>query len=262
MARRVVDLARVYAVIAGPDPDDPTSAPEAPPDVLGTLGAGIEGVRILVPSGWIAAEADPEVARAVQAAVEVLAACGARIEEDELPGVDHAQTHLMPIIYADAAAYHRERLERAPERFGQDVLTRLQPGLALSATDYATSLRWLESWRREVERLFANRCDVVLTPTVPCTAPKIGTGDDVIATTARLTRFTWPWPAARVPALSVPCGFDAQGLPIGMQLAGARWSEPLLLRLGHTYQAATDWHLRRPPLDDRGATRPTRTGTT
>jgi Asp-tRNA(Asn)/Glu-tRNA(Gln) amidotransferase A subunit family amidase len=89
---------------------------------------------------------------------------------------------------------------------------------------------------------------------VPCTAPPIGTGEDVITATARLTRFTWAWSAARAPALSVPCGFDARGLPIGMQLAGARWSEPVLLRLGQAYQAATDWHRRRPPLDDHLAT--------
>jgi Asp-tRNA(Asn)/Glu-tRNA(Gln) amidotransferase A subunit family amidase len=70
----------------------------------------------------------------------------------------------------------------------------------------------------------------------------------------RLSRFTWLWPAAGVPALSLPCGFDARGLPIGMQLAGARWSEPLLLRVGHAYQAATGWHRRAPPLGDRDAT--------
>ena len=253
MARRITDLARVYAAIAGPDRDDPTSAPKAPPDVLSTLAAGIEGVRVLVPGRWIAAEADPEVASAIRAAAEVLAGCGAAIEEGDLPGLEAAQAHLMRIIYADAAAFHRERLERAPDRFGRDVLARLQPGLALSAIDYATSLRWLEGWRRHVERLFADRWDAVLTPTAPCAAPEIGADDDIIATTARLTRFTWPWPAARVPALSVPCGFDAQGLPIGMQLAGARWSEPLLLRLGHAYQEATEWHRRRPPLDDHPA---------
>lgn len=250
LARRIIDLATVYAVIAGPDAADPTAAPEPPPDVLGRLADGIEGIRILMPSRWIAAEADPEVAAAVRDAAEVLAGCGALVEEGDLPGVDQAQARLMPIIYADAAAYHKERLAREPGRFGGDVRKRLEPGLALGATDYAASLRWLERWRCDAEQMFRDRCDVVLTPTVPCPAPPIEGDDDIIGVTSRLTRFTWAWPAARLPALSLPCGFDAAGVPIGMQLAGARWSEPLLLRLGHAYQAATNWHRRRPPLDD------------
>jgi aspartyl-tRNA(Asn)/glutamyl-tRNA(Gln) amidotransferase subunit A len=102
-----------------------------------------------------------------------------------------------------------------------------------------------------VAQLFEQRWDLVLTPTMPCTAPPIEPGDDVIAVSTRLSRFTWVWPAAGVPALSVPCGFDPDGLPIGMQLAGPRWSEPLLLRVGHAYQSVTDWHLRRPALVER-----------
>jgi aspartyl-tRNA(Asn)/glutamyl-tRNA(Gln) amidotransferase subunit A len=251
MARRVIDVARAHAVIAGPDASDPTSAPEAPPDVLGRLADGIEGLRILMPTGFFGSEADADVAAAARQAAEILARLGAQVEEGDLPGADAAQAHLMPIIYADAAAYHRERLEREPGRFGRDVRARLQPGLDLRAVDYAASLRWLEGWRRQVAQLFQERCDLVLTPTMPCTAPPIEPDHDVIAVSTRLSRFTWLWPAAGVPALSVPCGFDAHGLPIGMQLAGPRWSEPLLLRAGHAYQAATAWHLRRPALDER-----------
>jgi aspartyl-tRNA(Asn)/glutamyl-tRNA(Gln) amidotransferase subunit A len=253
MARRIVDIARVYAVIAGPDASDPTTAVEQPPDVLGRLADGIEGVRILMPSRFFAAETEPEVAAAGRQAAEVLVGLGARVEEGDLPGAEAAQAHLMPIIYADAAAYHRERLEREPGRFGCDVRARLQPGLELMAIDYARSLRWLEGWRRQVAQLFQERCDLVLTPTMPCTAPPIEPHHDVIAVSTWLSRFTWLWPAAGVPALSIPCGFDAHGLPIGMQLAGPRWSEPLLLQAGHAYQSVTDWHLRRPALDDRSS---------
>ena len=250
MARRIVDLAKAYTVMAGPDPADPTSAGKMPPDVLGTLAESIEGVRILMATPWFADAVEPEVIAAVQRAAAVLASLGAAVEEGDLPGAEAAQARLMPIIYADAAAYHRERLEREPDRFGRDVRARLRPGLELRAIDYAASLRWLEGWRVQVEELFREGCDLVLTPTMPCTAPPIEPDDDVIAVSSRLSRFTWLWPAARVPALSVPCGFDSCGLPIGMQLAGPRWSEPLLLRLGHAYQTVTDWHRRRPPLGD------------
>jgi aspartyl-tRNA(Asn)/glutamyl-tRNA(Gln) amidotransferase subunit A len=247
MARRVIDLARVYAVIAGPDPDDPTSVPDTPPDVLGRIAEGIAGVRILVPRAWIEAEADAEVVDAVMAAAEVLAGLGAVVEEGEVTGAAEAQDHLMPLIYADAAAVHRARLESEPGRFGLDVRARLQPGLEMRAIDYAAHLRWIEGFRLEVARLFASRCDAVLTPTLPVTAPG-ASYDDVIAVSARLSRFTWAWPAARCPALSLPCGFDRLGLPIGLQIAGPRWSEPLLLRTGHAFQLASDWHRREPPL--------------
>jgi aspartyl-tRNA(Asn)/glutamyl-tRNA(Gln) amidotransferase subunit A len=254
MARRVIDVARVHAAIAGPDAADPTSAPDPPPDVLGRLTDGIVGLRVLVPTRFFGGESDPDVMAAVRQAAEVLARLGALVEDSDLPGAQAAQAHLMPIIYADAADFHRERLEREPGRFGRDVRARLQPGLELRAIDYARSLRWIEGWRAQVRELFRERCDLVLTPTMPCTAPAIEPDADVIAVSTRLSRFTWLWPAAGVPALSVPCGFDAHGLPIGMQLAGARWSEPLLLRAGHAYQAATDWHRRTPPLGDHDAT--------
>jgi len=156
----------------------------------------------------------------------------------------------MPVVYADCAAYHRERLRTEPERFGAAVRTRLQPGLDLAAVDYAAALRWIEGWRREVARLFAERCELVLTPTMPYGAPPAAGIDDIIRFSEQLSRFTWVWSAAQVPALSVPCGFDGDGLPVGLQLAGPRWSEPLLLRAGHAYQGATDWHLRRPPAVD------------
>lgn len=255
MARRIVDVARVYAVIAGPDAQDPTSALATPPDVLGGLTSGIDGLRILVPTRFFEAESEPDVAAAVRQAAEILANLGAVVEEGDLPGAEAAQAHLMPIIYADAAAYHRARLEREADRFGRDVRARLQPGLELRAIEYAHSLRWLEGWRQQATQLFQRRCDLVLTPTMPCTAPPIEPDHDVIAVSTRLSRFTWLWPAAGGPALSLPCGFDGHGLPIGMQLAGPHWSEPLLLRLGHAYQSVTDWHRRRPALESIAASK-------
>jgi aspartyl-tRNA(Asn)/glutamyl-tRNA(Gln) amidotransferase subunit A len=251
MARRVIDLARTFAVIAGPDPEDPSSSPRLPPDVLGGIGEGIEGVRILVPRGFFFDEADPEVASAVRRAADLLAGLGARVEEGALAGAEDAQRHLMPVIYADAASFHRERLEMEPGRFGRDVRARLQPGLELRAIDYAAAMRWVEGFRRQMADLFASGVDAVLTPAAPCVAPVAEGVRDVIAVTARLTRFTWAWSAARCPALALPCGFGRDGLPIGMQLAGPRWSEPLLLRVGHAYQRASDWHRRRPELTAR-----------
>jgi aspartyl-tRNA(Asn)/glutamyl-tRNA(Gln) amidotransferase subunit A len=248
MARSVIDLARLYAVIAGCDPLDPLSSPNATPEVLSGLRTDINGVRIAVPRNFFFDDADAEVVRAVRDASNQLEKLGAELLEVSLPGAEQAQQHLMPLLYADAANFHRDRLETAPEKFGKDVLKRLAPGQTLSAMDYARSMRWLEQWRHFIQRFFSEYADAILTPTVCIPAPIANPDSDVIEDTALLSKLNWVWPAARIPSLTVPCGFTQNGLPIGLQLAAARWGEPLLLRIGYAYQTATDWHLRKPNL--------------
>lgn len=237
MARTVADVARLFAAMA-----DAGGA-----DVLTGLDGGVAGLRILVPTTFFFDEADGAVASLVLAAARQLEKLGAVLVRRALPGADAAQPHLNPIIYADAAALHFERLRDEPERFGAQVRARLQPGLAMTAVEYARCLRWLERWRDQVATLFADGIDLVLTPTVGTTAPPIPPDDEVIGATANVTRLCWAWPAAQVPALTVPCGFVG-GLPVGTQLAAARGNEALLLRAGQAYQAATGWHAARPPL--------------
>jgi aspartyl-tRNA(Asn)/glutamyl-tRNA(Gln) amidotransferase subunit A len=248
MARSVVDLARLYATIAGYDPLDPTSFSDATPDVLSGLKTGINGVRIAVLRNFFFDDVDAEVVRAVRDASHQLEQLGAELFEVSLPGAENAQQHLMPLLYADAANFHRDRLEKAPEKFGKDVLKRLAPGRTLSAMDYARSMRWLEQWRHFIQRFFSENADAILTPTVCIPAPIADPDGDVIEETALLSKLNWAWPAARIPSLNIPCGFTENGLPIGLQLAAARWGEPLLLRIGYAYQTVTDWHLRKPKL--------------
>jgi len=88
----------------------------------------------------------------------------------------------------------------------------------------------------------------VLLPATQGPAPEIAASDDAIAATAALSRFFWVAPAGALPALALPCGFTASGLPLGMQLLAPPWHEERLLQLGRDYQRRTDWHLRRPPL--------------
>ncbi|MCC2665024.1 MAG: aspartyl/glutamyl-tRNA(Asn/Gln) amidotransferase subunit, partial [Geminicoccaceae bacterium] len=160
-----------------------------------------------------------------------------------------AQDHLNPIVYADAADFHRERLRTAPERFGRAVYERLQPGLELRAIDYARGLRWLERFRHDLARFFDDSADAILLPATRGPAPPIAASGDAIAATAALSRFYWVAPAGGLPALALPCGSSAEGLPLGLQLLAPPWREDLLFRLGTSYQERTEWHLRRPPLD-------------
>ena len=118
----------------------------------------------------------------------------------------------------------------------------------ITAADYAQSLRWLRDWRLDVSKLFAD-VDMLLTPTTPLVATRIAASADMISATRQLSRFTVGIGAAGFPAMSVPCGFDSDGLPVGMQLVAAHFAEPVLFRAGVEYQKRTDFHKRRPALE-------------
>jgi aspartyl-tRNA(Asn)/glutamyl-tRNA(Gln) amidotransferase subunit A len=109
-------------------------------------------------------------------------------------------------------------------------------------------LRWIERFRHRLTGFFAETADAILLPATQGAAPPIAASGDAIAATAALSRFFWVAPAGGVPALALPCGFTASGLPLGLQLLAPPWREDRLFKLGRAYQRRTDWHLRRPPL--------------
>ncbi len=130
--------------------------------------------------------------------------------------------------------------------FGEDVRRRLELGKEVSGSDYAEYRERARQWRRSLELLFRD-LDLILTPSTETTAPRADDAE-MIATTRRLTRLTYAWTLSGLPALSVPCGFDAAGLPVGLQLAAGPFQEATLVRAGAAYQRETDWHLREPLL--------------
>jgi aspartyl-tRNA(Asn)/glutamyl-tRNA(Gln) amidotransferase subunit A len=242
MARSAADVADVLEAIAGYDAEDPGSVNGAPATVV----EGLSGVRVGIPRGFLFDEVDPEVDSAVRAGAATLAQLGATIEEIELPGAEDAVGVATRIIWAEALAVHRGRLDENPEQFGDDVRRRLGSGSSLTGADYAELRHAARIWAREVGEVLA-RVDVVLNPATAIVAP-FAEGADTIETTRRLTRFTYGWSLAGVPAISLPCGFSSAGMPIGMQLAAAAWRDRLLIDVGISYQQATDWHTRAPAL--------------
>ena len=240
-------VARMFAVMAGYDDDDLYSVRREQPDFLGSLDNGIKGIRIGLPQKFFLEDLEEGVGSAVEASAQRLAALGADIVEIELEGAEYAQQSVMPMVWADAYEYHRERVESAPEKFGRDVLDRILLGRDIAGCDYAAALRARERWNRTVDRTL-EQVDVILTPTTPITAPLVEESSDMLSTTHHLTRFTYLFSWAGLPGLSVPCGFTSAGMPIGMLLNGRPWEETLLFQIGHSYQNDTDWHSRRPPL--------------
>lgn len=245
MARTVRDVALLLTVIAGRDPADPASTDAPVSDFTAGLEDGVRGLRVGLPRAYFFEQLEDDVAQAVEAAVEALRAEGAEVREVSVPHLDVAAAAFAPIISAEAAAYHQRWLRERPQDYGEDVRQRLFQGLLYPAVDYVNAQR---ARRRVLDGFLQalTEVEVLLTPAVPVTAPPIP--GPAVATPNPLTRCTFPVNLTGLPALSLPCGFDRNGLPIGLQVIGRPFDEATVLRVGHAYQRLTDWHTRRPPI--------------
>jgi Asp-tRNA(Asn)/Glu-tRNA(Gln) amidotransferase A subunit family amidase len=246
MARSAADCALILQAIAGFDFEDPTSAEVPAPNYAAGLERGIEGVRIGLPRGdfFDAKAIDAEVLAAVEAGAKHLESLGAVVSEVVFP--DRAYYEDRGVFLAEAYAYHEERIKNQSDKIGPSVMSRVRGVEGATAIDYSRArFRQLE-YKREVRRLFQD-VDLLLMATTPSAALPFPQELDAIPA-AQLARNTGTFNILGVPAISLPCGFTSDGLPIGMQLAGRWWEEALVLRAAHAYQQETYWHLRLPEL--------------
>jgi aspartyl-tRNA(Asn)/glutamyl-tRNA(Gln) amidotransferase subunit A len=246
LTRTVRDAAVMLSVLAGFDPHDPASADVPVDDYLVHLEDGVPGWRVALAAGEYVEASDPEVLSAVDEAAQVFKQLGASVEKVDMDWLAEAALANGRMTVADGAAFHRERLAEHPERFGADVLQRLQTGAALTSTEYSLARRTQAETRRRFE-MFFTKYDVLLLPSTPVPAPLIE-GTQAVGAASQLTRFTAPFNLAGLPALSVPCGFTGSGLPVGLQIVSKHWGEAKVLQAGHAFEQATDWHNRRPRL--------------
>ena len=240
LGRRVADVALLFQHIAFYDSGDPYCINAPRPEVLKHLGEGIAGWRIALADDDHCRDVDPTVAGAIQAAAAVFTDLGASVTPLPLPELQQAARANPVIITSDGAAFHRQRMQDHLELFGEDIRRRLQTGAAYSSTDYALARHTQTLLKRKFEMLFADY-DLLLTPTTRIPAPPIE-GPDAIEQASQLTRFTAPFNLTGLPAISLPCGFSTEGLPIGMQLVAAPWAEARLLRAAYAFEQATNWH--------------------
>jgi aspartyl-tRNA(Asn)/glutamyl-tRNA(Gln) amidotransferase subunit A len=245
MARTAEDTALLLQAVAGYDPSDPWSLDMPVDDYSSRLDQGIQGWRIaladdeyFVQTGVV----DIQVLEAVRSAARTLEVLGARVDAQPFPGAREAALANGLLTTSDAAAFHRQRLAEHPEGFGTDVRTRLQTGANYSSGDYALARRMQTMLQRQFIRFF-DTFDLLLTPTVPITAPQHGTAD-AVERARTLTRFTAPFNLTGLPAISIPCGFSKAGLPIGMQLVAKPWGEAKLLRAAHAFEQARGFEVR------------------
>ncbi len=242
----VQDAALLLGVMAGYDPDDPWSVDRTTEDYRLNLGEGVRGWRVGLGSGEYVNGAEPEIAEAVRRAAKRLEGEGATVEEVDVSFLREAALANGTMTQADGATFHRERLSDHPDWFGEDVRMRLEAGRNTTSTDYSLARCTQAEMKRRLERLFETY-DVLLLPTTPITAPPID-GGPAVAEARRLTRFTAPFNLTGVPAISMPCGFSQQGLPIGLQMVGPHWEEARLLRAAYTYEKISDTAGLRPPI--------------
>lgn len=250
ITRTVADAALALQAIAGFDPADPGSSRQAVPNFSRGLTAGVKGLRLGVPRELFWEDVAPEVAAAVRKAVAVLVGLGASVREVRWPMAVEAKALSFLIMGAESYSVHERWLKERPEDYGPDVRQRLAQGATILAADYLLAQRLR---RRLIQSLDAilETCDVLLTPTVPVAALRLeettlkwpGQTESVTAALPRLTR---AFNLTGTPALSLPCGFTAGGLPIGLQIAGRAYDEATVLRVGHAYEQAARFRVRRP----------------
>ncbi|GAB4494868.1 MAG: Asp-tRNA(Asn)/Glu-tRNA(Gln) amidotransferase subunit GatA [Anaerolineales bacterium] len=268
--RSAADVAAVFSAYNGPDPLDATTqdVPAAQISFETEAGGSLKGIRVGVPKEYFIAGIQAEVEEKVRAAIQKMQELGAEIHEVSLPHTEYA----LPVYYLIAPAEASANLARFDgvrygprvsgetmwdvftktrgEKFGNEVTRRIMLGTyALSAGYYEAFYGQAQKARTLIKRDFEQvfrAVDVVACPVAPTTAFKIGAhGDDPLAMYLE-DIFTLPANLAGVPGLAFPVGFDAAGLPVGMQLMGRPFNEADLLRVAHAYQQATDWHVRRP----------------
>ncbi len=253
LARTARDCARILSIIAGHDPRDPTSARETVPDYEAALDGDLRGQRIGIAETWFLDDADASVVAAVERAVAVLAARGATVRRIALPAMDAVLAYGGIVSRVEAATIHGQWLRERAGDYAVHLSARMYPGLAIPAPYYVEAL----SRRGPVLRAFAEvfaQVDAIATPTIRTSLPTLAATDIDAGDPEAIGRFlavsdnTRPFNYLGLPAISLPCGFDPNGLPIGLQLAGRPFGEARLLKLAEAYQRDTDWHTRRPPV--------------
>ncbi|MEO7933281.1 MAG: Asp-tRNA(Asn)/Glu-tRNA(Gln) amidotransferase subunit GatA [Chthoniobacterales bacterium] len=273
-AKTVEDAALVLNALSGLDPLDSTSLDIPVPDFTADLGKDIRGMRIGLPKEYFIAGIDPQVERAVRAAVDHYASLGAEIIDVSLPHTEHAVGVYYIIATAEASANlarfdgvrygHRSKsgqgllehyLKTRAEGFGPEVKRRIILGTYVLSSGYhdayylqAQKVRTLI--RRDFTQAF-EKVDAIICPTSPTPAFKIGEKSNDPLAMYLADIFTIATNLAGLPGLSLPCGFaevDGKHLPIGVQLLGKSFDESNLLRLAHAYEQTTEWHKARPAL--------------
>jgi aspartyl-tRNA(Asn)/glutamyl-tRNA(Gln) amidotransferase subunit A len=254
ISRTVADCAMTLGAIAGHDPKDPYTWDVPVPDYVAALNGDVSGLKVGVVRERVYSDVvEPEVREGVVKAISVLGELGATIEEVSIPLIVHSAVISSAIIAADSAAVHRTGIAEHLGEYDHNIQVRLLTGTILPAQGYQKAMRLRHLLRQQILGAL-EQVDVLVMPTssIPAspipTKAGISSKQEVMDNFSGRRSFTAPFNLASTPALSIICGFTAHPLPIGLQIAGKPFDEATVLRVAHTYEQATDWHTRRPPI--------------
>jgi len=247
LARGAADACILLQAIAGKYPD-----PATRPDFRKLKRTRLRRFRLGWPEEYFFERIDPQVRCAINVAAKVLEEIGGGIQDVSLPHVADSQEPSTHIALAEATRYHQSQgfyPDRAGD-YGEDVSSRLEIGTQVRVVHYLQALEVKRQVERDFESVF-QRVDAILAPAVPIAAPLIGEDEVIIGSrkeTVRsaLVRLNRPANLTGHPAISIPCGFTRDGLPVGLQLIGPKWGEAALLAIAFAFEQATDWHTRNP----------------
>jgi aspartyl-tRNA(Asn)/glutamyl-tRNA(Gln) amidotransferase subunit A len=254
LARTARDCARIMNVIAGHDPRDPTSADMPVPDYEAGLDGDLRGISIGMPATYFLDDVDAPVRAAVEASLSVLTGRGATLVPLTLPLMDAVATYAAVMSRVEGATIHAEWMRTRPQDFATHINARMYPGYAIPAAYYVEAL----SRRGPILKAFAKevftQVDLLITPTIRTCLPTLAAADidngppGTEQVALGISTNTRPFNYLGLPSASIPCGFDPNGLPIGLQISGRPFAEGMVLKAADAYQRDTDWHMRRPTI--------------
>jgi aspartyl-tRNA(Asn)/glutamyl-tRNA(Gln) amidotransferase subunit A len=251
MTRTVRDTAIMLNTIAGHDPRDLSTSKRPTEDFTSTLEQGVEGLRIGVIEESFSAVIEPEVREVVRAAVAVLQSLGAQVEDASISLVERRRG-TGAIMLAEYSAVHLEIYRSRGNEIGDQARNVIEDGFLVSGVDYVNAHRERTRYNTEFAKVW-DRFDILVSPTERITAPTIedASPHDVYESESRypsLSSLAGPFNTTGSPAVTVPCGFNSAGMPVGLQVVGQAFDDARVLRVAHAYEDATKWHTHEPPV--------------
>jgi len=254
ISRTVSDCAMTLGAIAGHDPKDGYTWDVPVPDYLTLLEGGVQGLKVGVISERVHTDAvDPQVRDLVLQAISQLGELGATVEEIDIPLTTQSAAISTAVTYADVSAVHRHGIDQHLKEYDYNIQLRLLTGAVLPAQAHQKAVRLRHMLRQQILEAL-EKVDVLVMPTSSIPASLIPekagitSKEEFMGMLGGRRSFTAPFNLAGVPALSINCGFTADNLPVGLQIAGRPFDEETVFRVAHAYEQATSWHTRRPPV--------------
>jgi amidase len=253
MTRTVEDAAIMFEVMAGYDPNDPTSLSESVPRVRAQLGRGVAGLRIGFDRRYSTEKVDPDIARGLETVLSVLSRQGAKVVDVAMPDVSGVGQAWFDLCIVEAAIANAKTFPSKAAEYGPGFRAVLELALKVTGVGYARAAAVRADVSGQIEKMLAGVdcmvCPSMSVPARPKLADPFSAEDDSSWDSVAMNDvFTKPFNFSGSPTLSVPCGFAADGLPLSVQFVGRRSSDAMICLVGHAFERATQWHSRHPAI--------------